>query len=564
MHSDAKNTDTSKFTHVHEDMLGDYRFRIIFLTLTFIVVVGVVAWLSIKRGQQEVVHHQVVNIAEIVARMATSARSVYAKNVVEKLRQDGTGAHINFPGNAGYVPLPAQFLKLIGQHTTKDVDGLYRYRPLSKWNLELTQGLRDDFQHWGWSQLEKQDVTAPTGPIQWKPVWRIEIMNGIKTLRYMRADPANGTSCVSCHNSYERRVEIIKRRNIDDVANAKQWKRYQLMGAIEVNIPLDKADALTMTQTGLTLGVIVGVILLGMIGIGFFIFLDISRARSMARELSWRANYDSLTELPNRSSFELKLDLLLRLCKVDGSSHAIMYLDLDQFKLVNDTCGHSAGDELLRQIGELIHSSLRTGDTVARLGGDEFGIILENCQLKEANEIAEKIRLEISDFRYVWKDKTFEVALSIGLVPVTEKSLDVSSLLSAADLACYVAKDHGRNQVHVSTDSDISLETHLSEMQWASKIRSALDEGRMNIAVQDVKCLKPDNEIQLYQEVLLRMVDEQGEPVPTDAVISAAERYNLMQSIDRWVVRTVFSMITEKRYLLVQKAWSRSIFQVFH
>ena len=270
---------------------------------------------------------------------------------------------------------------------------------------------------------------------------------------------------------------------------------------------------------------------------------DVSHTRKLTRQLSYQASHDMLTGLYNRLKFEEYLEEALLNVREENRVHSLCYLDLDQFKLVNDTCGHVAGDELLRQLPDLFHKVLRSGDVVARLGGDEFGILLENCELGKATDIADKIRQEIKDFRFVWEEKVFTIGVSIGLVGIDETTTDLSKIMTAADLACYAAKDSGRNRVHVYERSDELVSERHGEMHWTGRITRAMDENRFRLYRQPIVSLSGANN--LHFEVLIRMIDEKGEIVPPGAFIPAAERYNLMAGIDRWVIREVFEMIAK-------------------
>ena len=270
---------------------------------------------------------------------------------------------------------------------------------------------------------------------------------------------------------------------------------------------------------------------------------DVSHTRKLTRQLSYQASHDMLTGLYNRLKFEEYLEEALLNVREENRVHSLCYLDLDQFKLVNDTCGHVAGDELLRQLPELFHNVLRSGDIVARLGGDEFGILLENCELNKATVIADKIRQEVKDFRFVWEDKVFTIGVSIGVVGIDENTTDMSKIMTSADLACYAAKDSGRNRVHVYEHSDELVSERHGEMHWTGRIARAMEENRFRLYRQPIVGLTGDtNE---HFEVLIRMIDENGEIVPPGAFIPAAERYNLMAGIDRWVIREVFKLIAE-------------------
>ncbi len=526
----------------HAEAIG-VRPRVVFIALLCLIAVSVVTWRMVHLGQQRVIEHQALEVAEVVARSAASARSVYTAQIVEKLRQDGFGAHPEFESRPGYVPLPAQFLKMFGRQVSEENGGLFSYKPVSKWNLEPSQYLTDDFQRWAWPQLEVQDQKAPAGPLNWQPVWRIEDVNGAKILRYLRADPASANSCVACHNAQEALTEIRERRLRQGVAPGKQWRLHQLLGAIDVTIPLNQVEVFAAAQNRITLAVIIGVVGAGVVVLGFLVSLDVTRSRRMARELSWQANHDSLTGLASRGAFEHHAQELLDHARIGGGVHALLFMDLDQFKVVNDTCGHTAGDELLRQLSAVLKAHIRANDMLARLGGDEFGVLLEGCIPARAVEIAEKLHAAAQDFRFTWQTKSFTVGISIGLVQISSATESVATIMSQADLACYAAKDAGRNRIHVFSATDAEISRRRSEMEWISRITRAHEEGRISLAVQDARSLGAMMPPKLYREILLRMVDEENNPVPTGTLIAAAERFNFMPTIDRWVVKTVLGAI---------------------
>ena len=270
---------------------------------------------------------------------------------------------------------------------------------------------------------------------------------------------------------------------------------------------------------------------------------DVSNTRKLARQLSYQASHDMLTGLYNRRKFEECLEEALLNINQEHRVHSLCFLDLDQFKQVNDTCGHVAGDELLRQLPDLFHKVLRSGDVVARLGGDEFGILLENCELNQAGLIADKIRQEVKDFRFIWEEKVFTIGVSIGVVGIDENACDMSKIMSYADMACYAAKDSGRNHVHVYQHADELVPERHGEMHWTARITRAMEQGRFILYRQPIVGLSGDNNE--HYEVLVRMVDEKGGVVPPGAFIPAAERYKLMADIDRWVINEVFRMIAE-------------------
>jgi diguanylate cyclase (GGDEF)-like protein/PAS domain S-box-containing protein len=272
---------------------------------------------------------------------------------------------------------------------------------------------------------------------------------------------------------------------------------------------------------------------------GVLVFHDVSESRELNRRLSYHASHDLLTGLVNRREFENRLERALKSAKARESSYALCYLDLDQFKIVNDSCGHSAGDALLGQVGALLKSKVRWRDTLSRLGGDEFGILLESCSLDEAMRMAETLREAVRNFRFTWEERVFRLGASIGVVPIAADNEDVASIISAADSACQAAKEQGRNRVHSFAENDIELMRRRREMQWAARINAALEEGRFELFRMTIQPLQKP-ETGAHYELLLRMRDEAGRIVSPDNFIVAAERYGITPNIDRWVIENAF------------------------
>ena len=251
------------------------------------------------------------------------------------------------------------------------------------------------------------------------------------------------------------------------------------------------------------------------------------------------AYHDSLTGLANRHHFEVRLKEALEDARERGTAHALLYIDLDQFKVVNDTCGHGAGDELLRQLGLLLQGQVRQNDLLGRLGGDEFGLLLASCPVQRAQSIGAGILQAINDFRFSWSGKSFAVGASIGLVPIDGHSATETELLAAADIACYAAKDLGRNRIHIYDRDDCELLRRKGEMHWVSRIREALEQDRFVLYWQSIVPLAGYPGVPKGSEVLLRLRDEDGALVAPGAFLPAAERYNLASAVDRWVVRAL-------------------------
>jgi diguanylate cyclase (GGDEF)-like protein/PAS domain S-box-containing protein len=267
------------------------------------------------------------------------------------------------------------------------------------------------------------------------------------------------------------------------------------------------------------------------------VFRDVSHARMLVNQIAYHARHDALTGLINRREFELRLNQSLERARGEGKHHAVCYLDLDQLKMVNDTCGHVAGDELLKQVSARLHRHIRENDVLARFGGDEFTVLLEGCPPDKAREIAESLRAAVNESRFVWGDKSFEISVSVGLVPIDANSGAAGDILSAADSACYVAKHRGRNCVHLYSPDDGALAERRSEMQWAGRLQKALEQNGFRLYCQTILPLHPGLDQGAHYEILLRKQDAEDKLILPNAFLPAAERYNLMPAIDRWVIR---------------------------
>jgi diguanylate cyclase (GGDEF)-like protein/PAS domain S-box-containing protein len=274
---------------------------------------------------------------------------------------------------------------------------------------------------------------------------------------------------------------------------------------------------------------------------------DMTRERQYIDTLSWQASHDALTGLANRREFEQRLESALARLDTHPGQHALLFLDLDQFKVVNDTCGHAAGDQLLRQICVLLQEHLRDGDTLARLGGDEFGILLENCPAAPAARIAELLRLTVQELHFAWDGRNFSVGVSIGLVSLTQSRTTLAEALRSADMACYMAKEKGRNRVQVYQSDDSEMSNRFGEMAWVQRIHAALEEERFCLYYQQIAPVAAAHGQGAHLELLIRLRDEDGQLVPPIRFIPAAERYGLMPLIDRWVVSHAFGVLAERQ-----------------
>lgn len=314
----------------------------------------------------------------------------------------------------------------------------------------------------------------------------------------------------------------------------------QLSGGSEHSKTIQRLDGSTVSVTLVGAPIRSG----GKVTGAVLVLHDMTQERQYIANLSWQATHDALTGLANRREFEFRLEQVLHpAAQQYGGRHALMFLDLDQFKLVNDTCGHAAGDELLRHICALLQSDLREGDTLARLGGDEFGILLENCPAAVAEKIAESLRHTVQSLHFVWKGRPFMTTVSIGLVHLGHTPTTLETSLRAADMACYMAKEKGRNRVQVYHADDSELSLRFGEMAWVQRLHMALEENRFCLYAQEISPLGQTDGGDGHIEILLRLHDEAGRIILPDSFIPAAERYGLMTSLDRWVVENVFKII---------------------
>jgi diguanylate cyclase (GGDEF)-like protein/PAS domain S-box-containing protein len=269
---------------------------------------------------------------------------------------------------------------------------------------------------------------------------------------------------------------------------------------------------------------------------------DVTEMRGLARQMSYQATHDALTGLVNRREFERRLEEAIESGHRGDGQHVLCYLDLDRFKIVNDSSGHLAGDSMLREVAKLLRDAVRDSDTVGRLGGDEFGTLLVGCPLDKARQIADDLTRSVGEYRFVWKDKIFNIGVSVGLVEISRESGTLEELLAAADTACYVAKKQGSGRVVVYSARDEALARHTGEIQWLQRLQGALKENRFHLYQQVIIPAHGDDGGPAL-EVLLRLQDEAGHELPPSEFMRAAERYRLMGLVDRWVVQTTFAAL---------------------
>ena len=273
------------------------------------------------------------------------------------------------------------------------------------------------------------------------------------------------------------------------------------------------------------------------------VFHDVSELRGLTQQMSYQAAHDPLTGLINRREFERRLDEAMDAAHAEQAVHMLFYMDLDRFKAVNDSCGHLAGDNMLREVAALIKHQVRDSDVVGRLGGDEFGALLIGCPIDKARQLASDICNAIADYRFVWKDKIFNIGISIGLVEISHVSGTIQDVMSAADSACYVAKQEGRGRVHVYSARDEAVARERGDIQWLRGLQTALHEDGFELATQPIISMSGAVESGPAFEVLVRLPDSQGRTADSAEFLRPAERYQLMPQIDRWVVNAVLNAI---------------------
>ncbi|MFZ5556960.1 MAG: EAL domain-containing protein [Pseudomonadota bacterium] len=385
-------------------------------------------------------------------------------------------------------------------------------------------------------EKERAEVTLHSiaeGVITTDARGRVEVLNAVaETLTGWRSRDARGLPLAAVYDVLDEETQ----RPLDHVFPREAPPRFSRSVLLKAKdgrrIPVDESVALIRDPGGKRKGMVV-------------VFHDVSHIRAMAQRLTWQASHDALTGLANRREFERRLAYLAESAKTDGRHHVLLYLDLDHFKAVNDTCGHNAGDELLRQLAALLHVKMRGSDTLARVGGDEFGVLLEACPVDQAIRIANGLRETVRDFRFVCREREFSLGLSIGLVVVDAATASVTEAMDAADASCYAAKDKGGSRVEIHRPGANISRTAQGDIAMVHQISGALDKSGFRLYRQPIARIG-ESEPPSHYEVLVRMVDEGGQLLTPNEFIPAAERFNLLPMVDRWVVTALLDFMARE------------------
>jgi diguanylate cyclase (GGDEF)-like protein/PAS domain S-box-containing protein len=335
-------------------------------------------------------------------------------------------------------------------------------------------------------------------------------------------------------------VDEADRRSLGDpVRKALTTGGRVTVGRRAVLVPahggLERSVEISVSPLRLEGDAIIGVVL---------VLHDTSELRGITRQMTYQASHDALTGLVNRREFERRLQEALDSAQTGDIAHALCYLDLDRFKAVNDTCGHSAGDNMLREVATILKDAVRDSDTVGRIGGDEFALLLVGCPLEKARQIADDVVRAVNEYRFVWKDKIFNIGVSVGLVEIGRDSGAIEDIMSSADSACYVAKKQGGIHVHVYSAREEANARHRGEMHWLQRLQGALRDNKFELYYQPIVHARAGGLRGPALEVFVRLEGENGQPgAPPAEFIRAAERYRLMPHVDRWVVQTVLSAL---------------------
>lgn len=526
----ASTSKESRFRQIIAFGFAERR-SLILACLSLLFVLLAATWLIVNNSQQKLIEFKSRQIANVVASQAKTARSLYSRSVVAKLGRDGFSASTESDGQLGSVPIPAQFLKQLAHDSAEKNQKKFQFRPLSKWNLSPAQGLRDEFQRWAWEQLELQASNQHADVVSWEPVWRIESVEGRDALRYLVADPATSSSCVECHNALETTPAIRALRSESGVETGKVWQLNDLMGALEVIVPLHESSTLAAAQTKAGLLFVLVVAITGILLVLGVSILDGARSLSLAQSYEILARNDSLTNLPNRAGFEFKVKSLMEENQAQNN-HAVMLLDLNDFKQINDTLGHHVGDDVLKEVAKRFQNVISDPAVIARLGGDEFVIFLPNVDNDDLHSVAQNIgialfsNLEIGEFR-------MRASTSIGIARSPENGKELHELLRCADVAMYCAKRAKTGYEFYDSAND---HNHINALSIISDFKTALDTDGLHMVYQPKLDLETGTVCGI--EALLRWYHPEHGVISPVRLVPMAEQSDQIAALTRWTLNT--------------------------
>ena len=422
--------------------------KFLLICTSIITLVCLAHYYVLVRVQNNIIEHEAIRIAEVIANQAKLARTIFSERVVDKLSKEGFKSHHDYTQIVGAVPIPAQFLRFMSEKTLHESNGLYSYLLFSKWNLQHDQFPKDNFQKYAWFELEKQDQVSPSGPINWHPISKIELVDGIKTLRYIKADAASLNRCIQCHNRMEKNPEIAYLRKLNNTPLGKEFKLHQLMGAIEVRVPLDKVEAVAIYQSRLSFALLFSTLVIGFAIALYVAMREIKSQNTLVHYFEKKAQKDPLTGLRNRDFFNEISSLYISQAEKTTNGFSLFFIDLDSFKKINDSLGHEAGDFILKAVASRLSSCFRKNDLIFRQGGDEFLVLCQEEREEMLALLAQRVLKALSD-PIVYKNHQVSSSASIGISIYKEAGYAIENLVAHADNAMYESKKKGGNQYSI-------------------------------------------------------------------------------------------------------------------
>ncbi|MES2207765.1 MAG: diguanylate cyclase [Pseudomonadota bacterium] len=424
--------------------------KFLLICISIITLVCLIHYGVLVRAQNNIIEHEAIRIAEVVANQAKLARTVFSDRVVDKLFKEGFKSHHDYTNIVGAVPIPAQFLRFMSEKTVHESKGLYSYLLFSKWNLQHDQFPKDNFQKYAWLELEKQDHASPSGPINWHPISKIELVDGVKTLRYIKADSASLNRCIQCHNQMEKTPEITYLRKLNNTPLGKEFKLHQLIGAIEVRVPLDKVEAVAVYQSRISFALLFSTLVIGFSIALYFALREIKSQNNLVNYFEKKAQKDPLTGLRNRDFFNEISSLYISQAEKTTNGFSLFFIDLDNFKKINDSLGHEAGDFILKAVASRLSSCFRKNDLIFRQGGDEFLVLCQEEREEKLALLAQRVLKSLS-VPIPYKSHELNPSASIGISVYKEQGYTIDQLVEFADSAMYESKKQGGNRYTIHT-----------------------------------------------------------------------------------------------------------------